>query len=109
MNSTKLARFISDIKLNNTHNYAHYIVIRISVHAYIVIIIRIFTYIGICNGIAVQLQYDAVDTYMKLCRFKEEESQIIHKMTSFLIYFKDNILPRLYLSANGGYLTMYFS
>ena len=33
--------------------------------------------------VAVQLQYEAVDAYMKLCRFQEKEWQVIREMTLF--------------------------
>ena len=40
---------------------------------------------------------------MKLCRYEEEEQQVISEMTSFLLYFKDIILPQLHHSATGKY------
>ena len=62
------------------------------------------SHVGVRNCIAVQLQYEAVDTYMKLCRFQEEERQVIREMTSFLLYFKDRVLSSLHQSLAGNAL-----
>ena len=68
----------------------------------------IFFYVGVCNCIAVQLQYEAVDACMKLCRFQEEEQQVIREMTSFLLYFKDKVLPSLHQALAGEYIQVLF-
>ncbi|XP_065901149.1 uncharacterized protein [Dysidea avara] len=53
---------------------------------------------GMRNSISTQLQLEVVDIYMKLCRYKEEESQLVHEMMSFLAYFKDVVLTGLNIS-----------
>jgi len=68
----------------------------------------IFLYVGVRNCIAVELQYEAVDAYMKLCRFQEEEQQVIREMTSFLLYFKDKVLPSLHQALAGEYIQVLF-
>ena len=83
--------------------YMHIYICYIAIASYTVRIL-LNMYIGTHRSIAVQLQYDAVDMHMKLCRFKEEENQVINEMTSFLSYFRDNVLPQLYLSAKGEHM-----
>lgn len=68
---------------------------------------RHFVYIqfaGTRNSIAVQLQYDIVDASMKLRRHEEEVQQVLHEMRSFLLYFKDIVLPQLHHSSKGNYI-----
>lgn len=60
-------------------------------------------FIGTRNSIAVQLQFDAVDLSMKLSRYEEEVQQVMREMRSYLLYFKDTVLPQLHHSAKGKY------
>ena len=63
--------------------------------------IHIYLHVGMRNSISTQLQLEVVDIYMKLCRYKEEESQLVHEMMSFLAYFKDVVLTGLNISLTG--------
>ena len=60
--------------------------------------------IGTRHSISVKLQSEAVDIYMKLCRYKEEEQQVLSEMMSFLAYLKEIILAGLSLSLTGTYV-----
>jgi len=46
---------------------------------------------------------EAVDIYMKLCRYKEEEKQLLCEMISFLTYLKEVVLAGLSSSLAGMY------
>ena len=57
--------------------------------------------VGTRHCISVKLQSEAVDIYMKLCRYKEEEQQLLCEMMSFLAYLKEVVLAGLSLSLTG--------
>jgi len=59
---------------------------------------------GVRNSITTQLQLEVVDTYMKLCCYKEEESLIEHEMISYLAYYKDVVWSGLSSSLAGTYI-----
>ena len=61
-----------------------------------------YLHVGVRNSISTQLQLEVVDGYMKLCRYREEESQLVLEMMAYLTYFKDVVLTGLNISLTGA-------
>ena len=62
-----------------------------------------YVHTGSRHSTSVKLQTEAVDLYMKLCRYREEEQQLLCEIISFLSYFKEVVLTGLSSSLTGMY------
>ena len=63
-------------------------------------------YVGTRHCVSIKTQSQAVDVYMKLCRYKEEEQQLLCEMMSFLSYIKQVVLTELSLALTGIFMML---